>query len=75
MSDLIGPGDATTDTATAAILVSVETPGTHVGVANLPFTVAYGGSIISYDFGQPFIADAGLYAAINSAGVSVTWSS
>lgn len=65
-------GGSMSDTATAAQLMALQTPGTHVGTPTDYFTLTYHGQTISFRPGVAFIADPLEYAAL--AGSPVTWS-
>ncbi len=71
----IEAGGGTQEWVPVATLVAVETASTHAGTPGASFTFIYNGATLSFMNGVPFIADAGLYAAMNASGVSVSWSS
>ena len=61
---------------TTAQLTVVETANTHVGLPSANFLFAFNGALLTFISGQPFIADATLYAAINASSTAsalVTW--
>jgi len=76
-----GGGDSDTVTlaqveAAQTVDESAEAITTHTGTVNVAFTFAYNGCVLSYQTFQIFIADAGLYAALNSsstATANITW--
>jgi hypothetical protein len=74
MSESIVTGGNTVETTNPADLIAVETPTTHVGTALVPFSVSYNNATLAFPLGEPFIADAGLYAAIGAGSTLVTWS-
>lgn len=74
MSESIITGGDTSETTDPTLVAAVQTSGTHVGTALAPFAVVYNGATLSFAVGEPFIADAGLYAAIGSGSSLVSWS-
>jgi len=81
--DFSGDGGCTSDQATQTQVIAAQTADesaqaivTHEGTVSNNFQLAYNGAIIDFSAFQNFIADAGLYAAINAAPAAaacVTW--
>jgi hypothetical protein len=78
-----GAGDDSSDQATQAQVAAAQAVDetaqaitTHQGTVTAPFAFPYNNATISFLLGQNFIADAGLYAALNAcatSAASITW--
>jgi hypothetical protein len=74
MSDTLVVNGAITDTAAIVDEIAAVPSGTHVGTATGNFTLQFKLSIVEIQLGQDLIADAALYAALNTAGAPISWS-
>ncbi len=70
----IDAAGTTAEQPTTANVIAVQGSNTHVGTPGANFSFAYAGQMLSFYLASPFIADAGLYAALNAASANVVWS-
>lgn len=78
MAEIVGGADGqggdSSDQATTTDLIAAKTAGTRVGTANVDLSFFYNGSLLNIQAQDCFIAEPGLVAAMQVAGVDVTWS-
>lgn len=68
----------TSDQATSAALIAVETASTHVGTPTASFGFFFQGQSMFFPYNIPFIATPDLYAALNASSTAaalITWNS
>ena len=75
MSDtVLDISGAIVEAAQVPAVEAVQGAATHVGTTTSAFTFIWNGSTISFIPNSPFIADAGLYAALQASASPVAWS-